>query len=58
MFINRLKVDKSVDKVADLLILNKIIKPSEESFYILKQVSNYLMYNLRFTNTALVKGPK
>ena len=33
MFINRLKVDKSVDKVADLLILNKTIKPSEESFY-------------------------
>lgn len=33
MFINRLKVDKSVDKVADLLILNRIIKPSEESFY-------------------------
>lgn len=33
MFINRLKVDKSADKVADLVILNKIKKPSEESFY-------------------------
>jgi len=36
MFINRLKVDKSVDKVADLLILNKIIKPSEEGFHAYK----------------------
>lgn len=43
MFINRLKVDKSVDKVADLLILNKTIKPSEESFY--NKVDTHIINN-------------
>ncbi len=48
MFINRLKVDKSVDNVADFLILNKIIKPSEESIY--SKADTYIINHMSFAS--------